>query len=461
MLWETINKQYGLGETMAIDLTMRYVDKLADKVASSVSFSKVTENDNVVSTKVDKVGLNIRVPFCALKCAYCAVPGDAYNSMAAKAFLKGVDKELELYSDYLKKPMVERVYISGGTPSLMHREIPQILDMVDGHFDFRGKVAIEASPTDLSPEVVRSLKDSGVTQVSVGVQTFDERMLLTNLNRKTKREDLLRSLRTVMDAGFDYVNIDLMFSLEGQTTESILEDLRTATELGVHGISVYPLMLLPYTPMTKKLADRNGKERWVQDPTIEKEQYLAIVSYLRDHSYKLRTLWSYSLKPEEYEGPYEHNNFLGIGPRAWGMVNNRFTLNCPNVFEYLDRLDSGSLPLFAYSEVKDYPLSRFARKLYNGEVTQAEIEALSAEDIKISGYIGLLRLLGLMKKQQGKVVLTDKAMAYGSHATKKIAMATLAKMNSILREGSPTPGLESVGLEQTSDQMINLEGMVP
>ena len=67
------------------------------------------------------------------------------------------------------------------------------------------------------------------------MQTFDERILFNDLNRETKKEDLLKTLRSVMDAGFDYVNIDLMFSLEGQTIESILEDMKIATELGVRG----------------------------------------------------------------------------------------------------------------------------------------------------------------------------------------------------------------------------------
>ena len=150
---------------MSVDLTAVCVDRLADKVASSVSFSKVTNIDDMINMKVDRAGLNVRVPFCALRCAYCALPGDKYNSMAAQIFLNGVDKELELYSRYLSRPNVDRVYISGGTPSLIHREIPRMLNMIEDHFGFKGKVAIEASPTDLSPEVLSSLKDSGVGQI--------------------------------------------------------------------------------------------------------------------------------------------------------------------------------------------------------------------------------------------------------------------------------------------------------
>ena len=71
------------------------------------------------------------------------------------------------------------------------------------------------------------------------MQTFDERILFNDLNRETKKEDLLKTLRSVMDAGFDYVNIDLMFSLEGQTIESILEDMQNSHRTGCSGDSPF------------------------------------------------------------------------------------------------------------------------------------------------------------------------------------------------------------------------------
>ncbi len=85
-------------------------------------------------------------------------------------------------------------------------------------------------------DVISGLKQAGVTQISIGVQTFDEKVLFNSLNRRTKKEDLIKTIRAVMDGGFEYVNLDLMFSLEDQTAESVLDDLGTAVELGVDGI---------------------------------------------------------------------------------------------------------------------------------------------------------------------------------------------------------------------------------
>ncbi|MDD1769488.1 MAG: radical SAM protein, partial [Methanomassiliicoccales archaeon] len=373
---------------MPIDLTYRYVDRLADKIAASVEFSRVTRLEDVLPASLERTGLNVRVPFCAAKCSYCAFPGESYKDEYGKAFLDAVNEELGLYSESTEIGKVDRVYISGGTPSLLHREIGQLLDIVRSHFEFSGKVAMEAGPGDLNEEVLGNFVSSGVKQLSVGVQTFNERML-PFLGRMTKRQQLIDVLGKVVDAGFDYVNIDLMFSLPTQTKDDLLADLETASSLGVDGISTYPLMLLHYTPLTKKAADQ-----FPQDPKEEREQYQAIIETMRSHGYRMRTLWSFSKRPEEYEGPYEHSNFVGIGPRAWGMVDGRFTVNAPSTLNYIQRLSEGFVPLYAHAPVKDFGMAKLARRLYYGKLTSAELDAISKEEAKVAPMVSLLRMLG-------------------------------------------------------------------
>jgi len=424
---------------LPLDLTMRYVNKLADRVADSIAFERVTRIEDVVPDGLDKAALNIRIPFCAFKCTYCALPGQSYDERQANIFLATVQEELRLYSAYLQKPRIERVYLSGGTPSLMHEKMSLLLGLVEEQYNRPPVVAMEASPADLSPEVLASLKDAGISQLSVGVQTFDEPLLRKSLGRNITRNKLISTLREVMNAGFDYVNIDLMFSLPGQTMDKLREDLEIACGLGVHGISTFPLMLLPYTQMTKRLQKEasvlgRSEDAPLQDISMEKTQYLEIADTLRAHGYKMRTLWSFSTDPEAYEGPYEHSQFIGIGPRAWGMVGSNLTLNTANVFDYLARLEEGFLPLYAFSPVRDYATGRFARHLYHGRISKGEAKELMEEDAKVGRYISLMKMLGLTRDDGEYLVLTDKALALGSSATKKIAMATLTKMNDAIRQ---------------------------
>ncbi|MBM4237639.1 MAG: radical SAM protein, partial [Euryarchaeota archaeon] len=405
---------------MPMDLTMRFVDRLADRVASNVSFVRVRRLEDVLPDRAEKVALNIRVPFCAQRCTYCALPGEGYDERMARIFLAGLNEELRIYAEYIGRTTVERVYLSGGTPSLMHEELGILVDIIKDHFDLQGKMAMEASPTDLSDPVMDNLRSAKVSQLSIGVQTFNERILNERLGRGSSRSELVETLRRVMSSGFEYVNIDLMFSLPGQNLEDIVDDLGTASNLGIDGISTYPLMLLPYTPLTMRMSQESGAENGLEDPAGEKAKYLAIVRTMRESGYKLRTLWSFSKRPEEYEGPYEHGNFLGLGPRAWGMVNNRLTVNSPSVLYYAKMLEEGFLPIFAFSEMKDYPVARFARRLYYGRIGVKETEELRQQDPQVGRYLGLMRVLGLVSKEGGDLIFTDKALAYGSHATKKI-----------------------------------------
>jgi len=440
---------------LSFEPTLRFVDKMVDRVNSSVSFKRVTRLEDVLPEKVERTSLNIRVPFCASRCTYCALPGQAYDEKMAHLFLAGLNEELRLYASYLGRSRVERVYISGGTPSLLHKEMEALLSIVSDHFDLHGDVAMEASPADLSEEVLDDIKQAGVNQLSVGVQTFNEDILSKYLGRAMRRIDLISALERVMARDFDYVNIDLMFSLPQQTIPMILDDIELASTIGVEGISTFPLMLLEYTPMTKKMEKEgvsiDGGSVQQED---EKERYLAIVRSMREHQYKLRTLWSFSTAPEKYEGPYEHSNFIGIGPKAWGMVNNRITLNSPSVVYYIQMLEEGFLPLYAYSELSDYPLARAARRLYYGKIQETELAALMKEDGSLRKYAVLMKASGLLKKEGEFLVLTDKALAYGNHATKRIAMATLTSMNAMFHQatrGSSGPMVVSqepiVGLE--------------
>jgi len=425
---------------LALDLTARYVNKLACRVADSVSFERVTRIEDVIPDNIQRTAINIRIPFCAFKCTYCALPGQSYDDRQADIFLAAVQEELRLYSSYLSRPRIDRLYISGGTPSLMHDKLGILVSLVEETYNKPPTVAMEASPAELTPEVLENLRQAGISQISIGVQTFDEELLRKQLGRNITRQRMISTLHQVMDSGFDYVNIDLMFSMPGQTEETLANDLEIASEIGVHGISTFPLMLLDYTNMTKRMqreaAAKGREDAPLQDASRERGQYLRILETLRPHGYKMRAIWSFSKRPEAYEGPYEHSQFIGIGPRAWGMVGSNLTLNTSNVFDYLARLEEGFLPLFAYSPVRAHATGSFARCLYHGRISKAEVRELSEEDPKISRYAYLMRLLGLAREEGEYLVLTDKALALGSSATKRIAMATLEKTNEMIRQSA-------------------------
>ena len=118
------------------------------------------------------------------------------------------------------------------------------------------------------------------------------------------------------------------------------------------------------------------------------------------------------------------------------MLGSSLTLNTSNVFDYLARLEEGFLPLYAYSPIRAHATGSFARCLYRGKISKAEARELAEEDARISRYVYLMRFLGLVRDEGDHLVLTDKALALGSSATKRISMATLEKTNVMIRESS-------------------------
>jgi hypothetical protein len=118
------------------------------------------------------------------------------------------------------------------------------------------------------------------------------------------------------------------------------------------------------------------------------------------------------------------------------MLGSPLTLNTSNVFDYLARLEEGFIPLYAYSPIRAHATGSFARCLYRGKISKSEVRELSEEDSRISRYVYLMRFLGLVRDEGDSLVLTDKALALGSSATKRIAMATLEKTNVMIRESS-------------------------
>jgi hypothetical protein len=117
------------------------------------------------------------------------------------------------------------------------------------------------------------------------------------------------------------------------------------------------------------------------------------------------------------------------------VINNNFTLNAPSTEDYIATLKEGKLPVFAYSELRDYPTARLARRLYYGGIDKHQLNELKSADFNIRVLTGLLRILGLVRWEEDFLKMTDRALAYGNLATKKIAMATLSRMDEILKAG--------------------------
>ncbi|HWD21274.1 MAG TPA: radical SAM family heme chaperone HemW [Verrucomicrobiae bacterium] len=184
--------------------------------------------------------LYVHVPFCARKCAYCAFYSEAGDAALIQRYAEALVREMELVAADLKP---RTIFFGGGTPSLLNlRQWEMIFQAMDRlHLLGAAEWTIECNPATVSLDKARLFRQFGVNRISMGAQSFDE-TLLEKLGRVHSRDMIYRSFDTLRAAGFDNINIDLMFAIPGQTLDVWRQSLRDALALGTEHLSCYEVI---------------------------------------------------------------------------------------------------------------------------------------------------------------------------------------------------------------------------
>ena len=197
------------------------------------------------------LGLYIHIPFCASKCAYC----DFYSFVPQdediqKHYVAALQLQMEDYAGLCRDYAVDSVFIGGGTPSVLPQKLlHRVIDAVWRNFSLTDDVEItlEANPATVDLRGLRKLHRAGISRLSMGLQSAHAREL-NALGRMHSREDFERSFSDARDAGFDNINIDLMYGIPQQTAASFLKSLDIASLLAPEHLSVYGLKIEEGTP---------------------------------------------------------------------------------------------------------------------------------------------------------------------------------------------------------------------
>ena len=191
--------------------------------------------------------LYVHVPFCAQKCEYCAFFSEAAKGETVNRYVDALVREMELVAADLKP---RTIFFGGGTPSLLNlRQWETVLtSMTRLNFSGAAEWTVECNPATVSLEKANLLRDHGVNRISMGVQSLDV-ALLERLGRVHSREMVFKSFDTLRAAGFDNINIDLMFAIPGQTMEIWKATLAEATAMGSEHLSCYEVIYEEDTPL--------------------------------------------------------------------------------------------------------------------------------------------------------------------------------------------------------------------
>jgi oxygen-independent coproporphyrinogen-3 oxidase len=221
-----------------------------------------------LETPANPLGLYVHVPFCASTCDFCAFYQEQPTAERVENYLAGVAREAALV--HWDAP-VTTVFWGGGTPGLLApddlRRLGATVRAVDGGGAHR-EWTVELAPASVTEARLAALKESGVTRVSLGVQSFQPG-LLDALGRAHTREQVYRAYERIRAADFASVNLDLMFALPGQDEAAWLGDLREAVRLAPDHLSTYCLTFEEDTALWVKLSQ--GKVKL--DPEREARLY--------------------------------------------------------------------------------------------------------------------------------------------------------------------------------------------
>ena len=296
------------------------------------------------------LSLYIHVPFCARKCAYCDFASYPGRETDWRRYFDEIATEIRLWSGETDfgllsgRYRVISMFIGGGTPTLVDAGyIQRVIDACRAivPFEADAEITIEGNPGTLTPEKLAAFRRAGVNRLSLGAQSFDDG-LLRSLGRIHTAAQIGQAVTMARDAGFDNLNLDLMYALPGQGMNQWKDTLDAAIALGVEHISAYSLIVEPGTPMAARVA--SGTAIVPEDDAVNAMQRAAI-DRLSAAGYRRYEISNYARPGFECRHNlvyWNRGDYLGLGCAAHSLMGGRRFHNPDSLDEYLSggrRLD--------------------------------------------------------------------------------------------------------------------------
>jgi oxygen-independent coproporphyrinogen-3 oxidase len=324
----------------------------------------------VETSSAPVTSLYIHVPFCAQKCEYCAFYSEASSGDLINRYVAALVREIEIVAGDLHP---KTVFFGGGTPSLLNlRQWETILRAME-RLNLLGaeEFTIESNPATVSADKCKLLRDFGVNRISMGVQSLDVK-LLERLGRIHSREQVFKSYDILRKAGFDNVNLDLMFAIPTQTMDIWRDTLNEVIAMQSEHLSSYEVIYEDDTPLfhqlqagefsvDEELACAMYEELISRSAAAGFRQY-EIANFARDIRATTPTPDSRPQTPvptlacKHNVNYWRGGSYHGLGPSATGYVRGVRTKNWANTQLYCEQLEKGKRAIESSEELS--PLRR-------------------------------------------------------------------------------------------------------
>ncbi|MGO1126988.1 radical SAM family heme chaperone HemW [Streptococcus sp. V728] len=282
----------------------------------------------------------VHIPFCTQICYYCDFSKVFIKNQPVDSYLEHLLQEFHSYD--IQK--LRTLYIGGGTPTAL--SAPQLELLLDGltknlDLSVLEELTIEANPGDLDADKIAVLKNSAVNRVSLGVQTFDDKML-KKIGRSHLEKDIYENIDRLKLAGFDNISIDLIYALPGQTMDQVKENVAKAIALDIPHMSLYSLILENHTVFMNRM--RRGKLPLPKEE-LEAEMFEYIISKLEKAGFEHYEISNFSKRGFESRHNlmyWDNAEYYGIGAGASGYVDGVRYKNHGPIRHYLKAVEDGN-----------------------------------------------------------------------------------------------------------------------
>lgn len=282
----------------------------------------------------------IHIPFCVRKCAYCDFLSFPSDEDTRKRYVTALTHEIAAAGASIREKTIRSVFIGGGTPSLLETsELASILEMV-----FRcanvakdAEISLECNPGTTDQTKLVELRSLGINRLSIGAQSFQDPLLRT-LGRIHDSAGIITCYEEARKAGFENINLDMIFSLPGQSLKDWEEDLKTAVSLGPEHLSAYSLILEEGTPMYEKRASYE-----FPDEETDRAMFRAAGEILEGAGLHRYEISNYAVPGKECIhniGYWTGVEYAGTGLGAASLINDTRYRNTSSMEAYLRDAES-------------------------------------------------------------------------------------------------------------------------
>lgn len=387
-------------------------------------FHFTQDNDQQLDYRdCDRLGLYVHIPFCRSLCDFCPYCKEVWNRARCDRYIDALLREIHMVGG--EKRTVTSLYFGGGTPALAADRLGEIIEALSEHFTITEGIGVELHPSDVTVPVLQTLKAAGVTRISIGIQSFQEKFQGLLGRPPVNPEKLAAALAAVP---FQTVSMDFIFALPGQTFEDLRADVEAAFAHGANHIAIYPF--IDFTCTASPL------------PAMEKREKRAlldrITAYCDQQGYGRSSVWTFSNDPEAGYSSMTRDTFLGFGCSAVTLLRDQFKINTFDLDAYCRQIDSGCLPTsltlrFTLWQRMVYWLFWTA---YSTRVPEEDFQKFFGVPLrKRYGFeLWLAQKLGFATYHNGVYEMTPKGAFYYHYYENFYTLAYIDKMWGVLRQ---------------------------